>query len=267
MTRKSVAGLHALIRRALASRIAPLAPEPVADPSGLEGLRVMAETRAAAAEIIAQEANEIRFKALLDAAREQASDRGIRSAEARFAAAKDEWETVRWGFQPEPDPYAEPDDAAPASPAQPASGAFPALPDEMDESTWRNWLLLGGLPMLAFAMAAGIGIHLQSGDDATSIAAEQTGRPAVQALDAPLRPEPVSSMPAAGKPAAETVSTPRAKDGAKVKTATHPQRAAASRKAKHPAAARPPRIDPVPEQSAAREPTRVESIWTDSAVE
>jgi hypothetical protein len=63
------------------------------------GRRARAEKRAAAAEIIAQEANTARLKALLDAAREQAEVETIRSAEQRFADAKFDWESAQMVFR------------------------------------------------------------------------------------------------------------------------------------------------------------------------
>lgn len=56
---------------------------------------VHAQQRAAAAAMIAEEANAARLKALLDAAREQADQNSIRSAEKRFNEARDDWETAR----------------------------------------------------------------------------------------------------------------------------------------------------------------------------
>jgi hypothetical protein len=106
MTRKAASGLDIFFWRAWAPRAAPrVAPAEAA--AGIDGSRMLAEKRAAAAEIIASEANALRLKALLDAAREQDTARTIQSAEARFAAAKSEWESVRQGFRPEPDPYSE----------------------------------------------------------------------------------------------------------------------------------------------------------------
>lgn len=56
---------------------------------------VQAQQRAAAAAMIAEEANAARLKALLDAAREQADQNTILSAEKRFNEARDDWETAR----------------------------------------------------------------------------------------------------------------------------------------------------------------------------
>jgi len=61
----------------------------------MNGNRARAVRRAAAAEIIAQEANAARLKVLLEAAREQATAQTIESAERRFAEAKDEWEAAQ----------------------------------------------------------------------------------------------------------------------------------------------------------------------------
>jgi hypothetical protein len=54
-----------------------------------------AQKRAAAAEMIVQEANAARLQALLDAAREQATDKTIETAERRFAAARGDWEAAQ----------------------------------------------------------------------------------------------------------------------------------------------------------------------------
>lgn len=60
----------------------------------LGGKRARAEKRAIAAEVIAQEANAARFKALLDAAREQEAVQTIESAERRFEEAKGAWQAA-----------------------------------------------------------------------------------------------------------------------------------------------------------------------------
>lgn len=56
---------------------------------------VHAQQRAAAAAMIAEEANAARLKALLDAAREQADQNTILSAEKRFNEARDDYESAR----------------------------------------------------------------------------------------------------------------------------------------------------------------------------
>lgn len=56
---------------------------------------VHAQQRAAAATMIAEEANAARLKALLDAAREQADQNTILSAEKRFNEARDDYESAR----------------------------------------------------------------------------------------------------------------------------------------------------------------------------
>lgn len=65
--------------------------EQVAD---LSGKRARAEKRALAAEVIAQEASAARLKALLDAAREQATVQTITSAERRFEEARGDWQAA-----------------------------------------------------------------------------------------------------------------------------------------------------------------------------
>lgn len=65
--------------------------EQIAD---LSGKRARAEKRALAAEVIAQEASAARLKALLDAAREQATVQTITSAERRFEEAKGAWQAA-----------------------------------------------------------------------------------------------------------------------------------------------------------------------------
>ena len=222
-----------------------------------------AETRAVAAEIIAQEANAIRFKVLLEAARGQAANRNIRSAEERFAAAKDKWEMVRQGLPPEPDPYAEPADGASPSSAEPASAPIPAVV-EPAETSRRNWLMLGGLPAVAILAAVAIAMHFYSAGGAATIAAEQTVHPAAQALAAPTGSEP--AIPAAAMDrAAESVSPLDAKSGSKVKVVTRVKPAAA-RKSKQPVAA-PPRARPEPEELAAGERVQAERSWTSRGIE
>ncbi len=56
---------------------------------------VQAQQRAAAAAMIAEEANAARLKALLDAAREQADHKTILSAEKRYNEARDDYESTR----------------------------------------------------------------------------------------------------------------------------------------------------------------------------
>lgn len=56
---------------------------------------VQAQQRAAAAAMIAEEANAARLKALLDAAREQADQKTILSAEKRYNEARDDYESAR----------------------------------------------------------------------------------------------------------------------------------------------------------------------------
>jgi hypothetical protein len=265
MARKSAAGLNALIRRALASRMASPAPETVADPTALDSLRLMAETRAATAEIIAQEANAIRFKALLDAARGQAANRNIRSAEERFAAAKDEWETVRQGLPAEPDPYAEPAEASSTSDLQSVSGTAPASPQDTDDLAWRNWLLVGGLPMVVLVAGVSIAIHLYPDGSGTTVAAEQAAQP-VQAVDTLPRSEPIEPIPAVAGHAVQSVPAPVVKAALKAKPSARVHSAAAAKKPKRQVEALPPRTHPEPEELAAGEHAD-ESGWTYRPVE
>jgi hypothetical protein len=267
MTRKSAAGLNALIRRALASRMASPVPETAADPTALDSLRLMAETRAATAEIIAQEANAIRFKALLDAARDQTANRNIRSAEERFAAAKDEWETVRQGLPPEPDPYTEPAEAPSTSGLESVSGTVPATLQETDELTWRNWLLVGGLPAVALVAGVSIAIHLYSVGGVATVAAEQSAEPTVQAVDTSLRSEPIGPVPAVAKPATQTVPAPVVKAASKTKLPARVHPAAAAKKPKRQVEAQLPRTRSEPDELAAGERDRFESGWTHHPVE
>jgi len=98
MTQDAAAGVVLPIWKSWAAKFMfqrALFKEQVAD---FGGKRVRAEKRAAAAELIAQEANAARLKALLDAAREQAAVETIRSAEQRFADAKVDWETAQEAF-------------------------------------------------------------------------------------------------------------------------------------------------------------------------
>lgn len=76
---------------------------------------VQAQQRAAAATMIAEEANAARLKALLDAAREQADQNTILSAEKRFNEARDDWETARDALSAQ----GKPQDSSHASPETP----------------------------------------------------------------------------------------------------------------------------------------------------
>ncbi|MPY76687.1 MAG: hypothetical protein GEU87_20825 [Alphaproteobacteria bacterium] len=247
-----------MIRRTLASRMAsrmaPCPAEPAADAAGLESLRVLAEKRAAAAEIIAQEANAVRLRALLEAARGQTANRNIRSAEERFAAAKDEWEAVRQVLQAEPDPYAEPIDATQPSHAMPPSAAVPAWLPKLAEVSRRKELLIGG-PLVFLAGVIAVAAYLHSDGAAATAAGRLATPPSALALDAPAiagpegaaGPDPAAGtapQPAVAGSAAETVpsaqTVKRAQPGKVVK-----------KKAKQQVVAPPPpRSRPEPEELA-----------------
>lgn len=202
---KPALAIHGLIRRALIVQDAGAEAAADAGAAGADDRRVLAARRAMAAEIIAQEANAIRLKALLDAARDQAANRDIRSAEQRFAAARDEWEAVRQGILPDPDPYAD------------AVGAEePAVPDavqEADAIARRNWLLLGGLPLLVLVALGGIvvgALYLPPPGDAAQVAA-----PHPQA-----RAEPATPVAAqAPEPSVDPKAPPPAEPNSPVKAA------------------------------------------------
>jgi hypothetical protein len=214
MARKAAAGIPLSVWRSWAARIVPRPLVRPAEPADLESRRMMAEQRAVAAEIIAQEANAVRLQTLLDAARSEAANRNIRTAEERFSAAKVRWERVRQGLrpEPEPDPYAEADE--PATPPQ-------AAPSLASVAGWRaavgaglvrpKDVWLAGLPMLALAgvAAAAVHFHFQS-------------RPmtAVEPAAMPPAPRPVLETPAeapaagAAAPLSAPVAMPNGLGGA-----------------------------------------------------
>lgn len=248
MTRNFAVGINALIRRTLASRMAPCPSAQAADAAGLEGLRVLAEKRAAAAEIIAQEANAVRLRALLEAARGQTANRNIRSAEERFAAAKDEWEAVRQVLQAEPDPYAEPIDATQPSHAMPPSAAVPDWLPTLADVSRRKELLIGGLPLVLLAGVIGVAAYLHSDGEAATAAGRLTTPPSALALDAPAiaGPDPVAGtapQPAVAGSAAEAAPS--------AQTVTRAQPVKVVKKTKQQVVAPPPpRSRPEPEELA-----------------
>ena len=173
---------------------------------------MMAEKRAAAAEIIAKEANAIRLKALLDAAREEFTARTIRSAEDRFAAARSDWEAVRQGLRPEPDPYAELDQPAAKASAPLSLAAIAARLPALTGVPRRKAVLFGGLPALLLIAGLGAAAYLHAAAETAPV-----GRVPVQALGAPpavtsdgsarIGPgDAVASRPVDSAPAGETVS-------------------------------------------------------------
>lgn len=78
---------------------------PEDDSVDLREQRILARERAAAAELVAEEANAARLRALLDAAREQNERKTIQSAEQRFDEAKGNWEAARDSFLEHQDRY------------------------------------------------------------------------------------------------------------------------------------------------------------------
>jgi hypothetical protein len=192
MARKSALGLDILFWRSWASRVAT----PTAPAAGIDGSRMMAEKRAAAAEIIASEANALRLKALLDAAREQDTVRTIQSAEARFAAAKSEWESVRQGFSPEPDPYAEIDVPEPPLWVAPSPAAW--LPKLAGFARSRG-LSLGVLCLALLAGSIG-GVYLHSTGEAVTEEA-QVAHPFVPAQEVQAAPKDAVAKAGPAEPA------------------------------------------------------------------
>lgn len=196
MARKAAAGIPLSVWRSWAARIVPRPLVRPAEPADLENRRMVAEQRAVAAEIIAQEANAVRLQALLDAARAEAANRDIRTAERRFSAAKVRWERVRLGLQPEPepDPYAEADGSVAPPPVapSPASAAWRAA---LDAGLARpKDVLLAGMPMLVLAgvVATAVHYHFQS---RPMTAIEPAALPAAPALGLEKLPEaPAASV-------------------------------------------------------------------------
>lgn len=220
--------------RSWAARIVPRPLVRPAEPDDLESRRMMAEQRAVAAEIIAQEANAVRLQALLDAARAEAANRNIRTAEERFSAAKVRWEHVRRGLQPdpEPDPYADAEVPVAPPPVAPSLATVAGWRAALDAGLARRKdVLLAGLPMLVLAgvVATAVHYHFQS-------------RPmtAVEPVAMPAPPALVLEKPAEAPAAAAPLSAP----------VTVPNDVAATvealPKAEAPAATAVPRLKPVP---------------------
>lgn len=239
MTRKAALGLNVLHWRSWASR-------PAAQPAGpaaLDGRIARAEKRAVAAEIIAKEANAIRLKALLDAAREQASAQTIRSAEERFAAAKGEWESVRWDIRPEPDPYATPDALEPPVWSAPSLAALAAWLPKPGPSL-RGIMPPAGLSVASLVAGIGIAAYILSADGPAD-EREATASSSIQALDGPALAGSAAAEaasagampPAAAGTARETASetAPAVRSAARV-----PSAASAKKPARKPAAVPPP---------------------------
>jgi len=157
MTRKAATGFDGSGWRSWASRLTPQQ----AQAADLDGRRATAAKRAAAAEILAKEANAVRLKALLDAAREEAANRNIRSAEERFAAARGVWESARRGIEAEPDPYVDLDETLPADGAAPSSTATAWL-SKLREIPRGKALFVGALPVLLLVGGIGAGAYLRA---------------------------------------------------------------------------------------------------------
>jgi hypothetical protein len=215
MTRKAASGLNIFFWRSWIARGVLRVPTP-AVAVGIDASRMMAEKRAAAAEIIAREANALRLKALLDAARDQDTVRTIQSAEARFAAARSEWESVRQGVRPEPDPYAEIDAPEPPLPT--------ALLPKLAGLARSRGLSLGVLILALLAGSIG-GVYLHSTAEIVTDEA-QVAQPFLPLPEAPTasreaaltnagsaEPAPMAAAAPAKKAPPRIVRVPRIRPG------------------------------------------------------
>jgi hypothetical protein len=207
MARKAASGFDFFFWRSRTSRAVP-----PAGTMSLDGPRMMAEQRAAAAEIIANEANALRLKALLDAAREQDTARTIQSAEARFAAAKSEWEAVRQGLRAEPDPYAEID--APEPPLWAAPPPVAWLPTLAAAARSRSVSL--GVLFVALLVGSVGGVYLHSVEKIVTEEA-QVAQPSPTPPAAAGDAAPANAVPAAAAPQKKSppriVRVPRVRPG------------------------------------------------------
>jgi hypothetical protein len=198
MARKAASGFDFFFWRSRTSRAVP-----PAGTMSLDGPRMMAEQRAAAAEIIANEANALRLKALLDAAREQDTARTIQSAEARFAAAKSEWEA---------DPYAEID--APEPPLWAAPPPVAWLPTLAAAARSRSVSL--GVLFVALLVGSVGGVYLHSVEKIVTEEA-QVAQPSPTPPAAAGDAAPANAVPAAAAPQKKSppriVRVPRVRPG------------------------------------------------------
>ncbi len=229
---------------------------------------MMAEQRAVAAEIIAQEANAVRLQALLDAARAEAADRDIRTAEERFSAAKVRWERVRQGLQPEPepDPYAEADGSVAPPPVAPSPASVAAWRAALDAGLARpKDVLLAGMPMLVLAgvVATAVHYHFQS-RPMTAIEPAAMPTPPVLGLEKPAEAPaagvaaPLSAPAALPNGMGGTVDALPKAEAPAADAAPRLKPAPVVRKKPTPPAARQPRQEPEPETLAVSTPIPVE---------
>jgi len=270
MTQKAATGFDVSIWRSWASRMTSCAALQPARAVDLEGRRMMAEKRAAAAEIIAKEANAIRLKALLDSAREEAAARNIRTAEERFAAARGEWESVRQGLRREPDPYAELDEVAPA---MPPSAAIAAWRPALAEIARRKALWLGGLPTLLLVGGIGVAVYLHAPAGPGAAEGTPVARAPIQALDAPAAANPDGIAEAGSgdtvalQPGTAVSKAAAAAPDDKTVKRSHAATAVAKARKRPVVAPPPPPSRPEPETLAAGAPAPVEQPRPSPAVE
>jgi hypothetical protein len=257
MARKAAAGIPLSVWRSWAARIVPRPLVRPAEPADLESRRMMAEQRAVAAEIIAQEANAVRLQARLDAARAEAANRNIRTAEERFSAAKVRWERVRRGLQPEPepDPYADADRPVAPPLAAPSLASVAGWRAAIGAGLARRRdILEAGVPMVILAIVA-----------ATAIYFHFLSRPmtAVEPAAVPTAPRLVLEKPAEAPAAVVTpLSAPVANPNDVAAPAAAPKLEPAPVARRKPAPPAPPQApqEPEPETLAVGAPVPAEPI-------
>jgi len=177
--------------------------------SGLQGRRDRVEKRAVAAEIIAQEANAARLRALLDAAREQATVKTIESAEQRIADARGDWEAAHQAFSPPEEPDTDvaevertPVESSGDWPAEIAGALGPDRPKRLPSSA----IFTG---VIGTVVIAAIAIYLFRDQDVT-VGTEMEARRAVpaSALAVNAQPAPIASIRPDEKPVGKVVDMP-----------------------------------------------------------
>ncbi len=160
---------------------------------------VHAQQRAAAAAMIAEEANAARLKALLDAAREQADRNTILSAEARFNQARDDWETARDAMLAREEPKEPPAPAAGPASETPFAVEIAAAVNRVFNrlSSQQKAISLGVVAALLLGIGVGTGGYfmLNGGSDpsATSSQTATAAQPRIQTERTPFDRAPAAA--------------------------------------------------------------------------
>jgi len=177
--------------------------------SDLQGKRDRVQKRAVAAEIIAHEANAARLRALLDAAREQATVKTIESAEQRIAAARGDWEAAHDAFSPpdEPDTHIAKDQLALPVPSRDWSTRLAGeLGIKVSKRVPFSAVFAG---VLGIAVVATIAVYLHRDQDVTAGAEIEARRPAPLSDTAAIVPAaPVAASKPVDMPAVVPADIP-----------------------------------------------------------